>query len=140
MTIAGAPNFAPSHGSAATSTAHQKASSSCGRSRTRRASSAAPAMTVPATASGAIVVEAISAGGDRPATSAAPVAQGSGTSRRASPAASTNPTAAIAARNSSTAIGPPSAYAGAMRSGNAIPIGSSKRPLRGPARGARSPR
>ena len=99
----------PSHGSAATSIAHQKAEqepralADAQREQRRSRDSA------PATASGAIVVEAISAGGDSPATSAAPVAHGSGTSRRASAAARTNASAAIAARNSSTAIGPPSA-------------------------------
>ena len=90
--------------------------------------SAAPVSSAAATGWGETVVAAASAGGERPATSTPPLAHGSGTTRRASAAASTNASAVSTANITSTARAPPSAYAGEIASGIPTPCGSRSRP------------
>jgi hypothetical protein len=78
-----------SHGSVASSVPAHAVNRASGRSRAASASAAAPARAAAPTASGEIVVAAITAGGDRPTASTPRVAHGSGTSRRAMAAAAT---------------------------------------------------
>ncbi len=128
ITIPAGTNFVPSHGSVPSSRKQPNASGRVIRSWSRNASSAAPASAVAALSSGYTAVPYAMNGGESVTASVAPIAHGSGTTRSASRYASTPPSAAIAARKSSTAFAPPSANAGAISAGNPAPCGSCARP------------
>ena len=100
-------NVQPSHGSAASISAPPKTKRSRGRSRIASAHSAAPESSTAAGTPGVIVVDAASAGGERPTSAAPAVAYGSGTIRRASAAASTKASASSASIYPWTARAPP---------------------------------
>ena len=128
ITIPAGTNFVPSHGKLPSNRKQPTARGRVISSWSRSASSPAPASAVAAASSGYTALPYATNGGDSVTASVAPIAHGSGTTRSASRYASTPPSAAIAARKSSTAFAPPSANAGAINAGNPAPCGSLARP------------
>ncbi|MEA2386314.1 MAG: hypothetical protein QOJ22_488 [Thermoleophilaceae bacterium] len=139
ITTPAGTNLVPSHGSAPSSAKHTNASGRVTRSSNRRVSSAEPASAVAAGSSGYTALPYARTGGESPTASVAPIAHGSGATRSASRYANTPPSAAIAARKSSTPFAPPSANAGAISAGKPAPCGSCARPsVSSPWRSSRS--